>query len=115
MRPTVINVVLLASLSLLAAPACSTHYPGAYPHGGAYGEHTRDLRRAWDRGYRDGVRAGVKDWKRHRRFDPWRHGRYRSADSGYRSRYGPRPYYSRAYRSGFRAGYEQGYGRRRGW
>jgi hypothetical protein len=107
--------VLLGVLSLLAAPACSAH-SGAFHHGGAYGGHAEgQQQKAYDRGYHHGVKAGVKDWERHRPFDPWRHSRYRNADSGYRSRYGPRPYYARAYRAGFREGYERAYGRRGGW
>ena len=114
MRATFINGVVLAGLSLLVAPACSTHHPGAVHYGGAYGEYARGQQRAYDRGYHDGVQAGVRDWSRHRRADLWRHSRYRNADSGYSSRYGPRPSYGRAYRAGFRAGYAQGYGLRRG-
>jgi hypothetical protein len=110
MKATLRGGVLPACLGLLALPACSTHYPGAFHQGGAYEEHARDQHAAYDRGYHHGVKAGVKDWKRHRRFDPWRHSRYRHADSGYKSRYGPRGSYSRAYRVGFRAGYQWGYG-----
>jgi hypothetical protein len=114
MKATLVNGVLLAGLSLLVTPACATYPPGAYHHGEGYRDTARGQQRAYDRGYHHGVKAGIKDWKRHRRFDPWRHSRYRNADSGYRSRYGPRPYYSRAYRAGFREGYERGYGRRGG-
>jgi hypothetical protein len=114
MKATLVNGVLLAGLSLLVTPACSVHAPGAYYDGDGYGDVARGQRRAWDRGYHHGVKAGVKDRERHRRFDPWRHHQYRDADSGYSSRYGPRPSYSRTYRDGFRAGYEEGYGRRGG-
>jgi len=101
---------LLTGVCLLALPACSVHHPGAAYHYGDDARLARGNGRAYDRGYHDGMKAGTSDWRRDRRFDPWRHGRYRSADSGYRSRYGPRPYYRRTYRSGFRAGYELGYG-----
>lgn len=114
MKATFVSGILLAGVSLLVVPACSTHSPGSFHHGSAHREYAQGQQRAYDRGYRQGVKAGVKDWKRHRRFDPWRHGRYRSADSGYSSRYGPRPSYGRAYRSGFRTGYAQGYSPRRG-
>jgi hypothetical protein len=110
MKVTLVNGVLLAGLGLLAMPACATRYPGTFHHGGAYSEYERGQDRAYERGYHHGVKAGAQDWRHHRRFDPWRHGRYRSADSGYSTRYGPLPSYSRAYRAGFRNGYERGYG-----
>jgi len=101
---------LIAAVSLLAVPACSAHHPGVYHDPGYhYDDDARGRDRAYERGYRDGLKAGTKDWRRHKRFDLWRHGRYRSADSGYRSRYGPRGYYRRAYRAGFRTGYDLGY------
>jgi len=106
---------LLAGGSLLALPACSSHHPGAVHHQGYDAGYARGHDRAYDRGRHDGVKAGTRDWKRDQRFDPWRHGRYRSADSGYRSGYGPRLHYRRAYRAGFQAGYELGYGPSRGW
>jgi len=61
----------------------------------------------YNRGFDHGLNQGAKDWRKQRRFDLWRHRRYRKADSGYRSRYGPR----QLYRSGYRAGYQQGYRR----
>lgn len=100
---------VLTGLTLLAAPACSTHHPGPYHGPGIDYRDTRGHDRAYERGYHHGVEAGVKDWRKDRRFDPWRHGKYRSGDSGYSSRYGPREYYCRAYRAGFRTGYELGY------
>jgi hypothetical protein len=106
---------LLVGLSLLAPPACSSHYPGAVYHHGDHWDVSQGRDRAYDRGYHDGVKAGMKDWRRERRFDVWRHRRYRNGDSGYRSRYGPPSYYRRAYRAGFRAGYRVGYGPSRGW
>jgi hypothetical protein len=108
------TAALLAGLSLLALPACSSHHPGAVHRGSGYWEHARGHDVAYDRGYRDGLKAGLKDWKRGRRFDVWRHGRYRSGHSGYRSRYGARSHYQRAYRAGFRTGYHAGYGSYRG-
>jgi hypothetical protein len=109
MRPTLIQSAALAGLSLLVAPACSTHYPGAFHHGGDYPEYGRGYERAYDRGYHHGVEAGAKDRRHNRHFDLWRHSRYRNAESGYNPRYGPRPSYCQTYRAGFRAGYEQGY------
>jgi hypothetical protein len=116
MKLTPTTGALFAAVSLLAMPACSAHHPGTYHDPGYhYDDYRRGRERAYERGYRDGLKAGAKDWERHRRFDPWRHGRYRDGDSGYRSRYGPRGHYRRAYRTGFRTGYELGYTSPRGW
>lgn len=114
MKPTHITGAVLAGLSLLVAPACASHHPGAIHTHGREAGYGAAHDPAYDRGYHDGLNAGVKDWKRDHPFDIWRHDRYRSADSGYRWRFGPRPDYRRAYRAGFRAGYELGYGPPRG-
>lgn len=66
----------------------------------------------YDNGFRDGLEKGREDVRDGDSFDPVRHGRYRSADHGYESRYGTREQYKLAYRDGFEAGYSQGYGRR---
>ena len=116
MKLTHTTGALFAAVSLLAVLACSAHHPGAYHHPGYHhDDDSRGRDRAYERGYHDGLKAGTKDWKRHRRFDPWRHRRYRSADSGYRSRYGPRGWYQQAYRAGFQTGYELGYAPPRRW
>ena len=115
MKATLVNGVVLAGLSLLVAPACATYYPDAYHHGGVRGEYARGQQKAYDRGYHDGVKAGAKDRDRHRTFDLWRHSKYRNANSGYNSRFGPRASYSEAYRAGFREGYARGYGRGSGY
>jgi hypothetical protein len=75
-----------------------------YPNeGGWYGNV------AFDNGYRDGYQKGVEDVRDDDRFDPGRHGRYKSADRGYDSRYGSKDFYRDSYREGFTAGYSQGY------
>ena len=114
MKPTFIHGAMIVGLGLLAGPACSAHHPGAYHHGDAYTDYARGHRVAYDRGYHHGVEAGARDWRHHRRFDPLQHGRYRSGDWGYSSRYGPRPSYCRSYRAGFRAGYDRAFGPPRG-
>lgn len=89
-----------------------------------YGRHDYrgHPREAWQRGYErgadDGYDKGRSDARKHRRFDPWRHSRFRSATSGYRSRFGPRSAYRDGYREGFARAYERGYSRARhdrGW
>ena len=68
----------------------------------------------YERGYDDGLRQGERDFRKHRRYDPWRHKRYRKADKGYKRRYGSRFVYSQGYRSGYRDGYRLGYDGRYG-
>jgi flagellar biosynthesis/type III secretory pathway protein FliH len=70
---------------------------------------------AFARGYSDGWEKGLDDGRDRDRYDPVRHGDYRSADEGYTRAYGSKDAYRNNYRAGFRQGYEDGYrdGRRR--
>lgn len=84
-------------------------YPDGYPdaryptsRGGYYGYESEGYRR----GYEDGAVKGREDVRDGDRFDPARHGWYRSGDRGYNSRYGSREAYREDYRRGFLAGYE---------
>jgi hypothetical protein len=61
---------------------------------------------AYDNGYRDGVYKGREDADDRDRYDPARHGWYKSANRGYDSRYATRDQYQRFYREGFLAGYD---------
>jgi hypothetical protein len=113
MRKTfrLIPVAVLA-LSTIASNACATGY--AYgqrdPYRDRDGSYARDLeRRAYDNGFRDGVRAGERDGRDNRRYDPARQRDWRNADDGYRREYGDHNFYRRSFRGGFEAGYAQGY------
>jgi hypothetical protein len=64
---------------------------------------------AYARGYSDGWQQGANDGRDRDRYDPSRHGEYKSADHGYDRNYGPKDTYKNNYRSGFRQGYEEGY------
>lgn len=64
---------------------------------------------AFARGYSDGWEKGLEDGRDRDRYDPVRHGDYRSGDNGYQRSYGSRDAYKNNYRSGFRQGYEDGY------
>jgi hypothetical protein len=64
---------------------------------------------AFARGYTDGWEKGLDDGRDRDRYDPVRHGDYRSADQGYQRSYGSKDAYKNNYRSGFRQGYEDGY------
>ena len=63
------------------------------------------------RGYRDGYEKGLDDLRDGDRYDPVRHGDYKSADNGYEREYGSKDAYRNNYRVGFRQGYEDGYRR----
>lgn len=88
-------------------------YPRPYPQrspypgdpSGRYGyEHP-----GWDAGYRDGTEKGREDALRNRRYEPNRHGWYRSGTRGYDRRYGSRDEYINIYREAFTAGYADGF------
>lgn len=121
----IIPAVLLA-LGAMASTACATGYAygqGPYRDRGGYndGRYYREVeRRAYDNGFREGLRRGERDARGNRRFDPTRHGEWRDADDGFRREYGDHVLYRRNFRSGFEAGYAQGYrqndrGRFRRW
>ena len=71
-------------------------YPGRYPdnrypdsrRGGYYGSSASNT--GYSTGYNDGYEKGIEDGRDRDRFDPTRHGRYRSANHGYNNRYGSR-------------------------
>jgi hypothetical protein len=77
------------------------------------GRYSRDevYRIAYQNGYSDGFRHGGEDGERHRSYNYEHASRYREATRGYRSEYGDRDFYRRAYREGYRRGYDDGYRR----
>jgi hypothetical protein len=87
-----------------------SEYPDRYPYPEARDPQSRRgsgyESEGFRRGYEDGIVKGREDVRDRDRFDPARHGWYRSADRGYNSRYGSREDYRTEYRRGFLAGYE---------
>jgi hypothetical protein len=68
------------------------------------------LNQAYDQGYRDGITKGREDVRDNDRYDPARHGWYKSADRGYNRNVGySKAEYQDAYRAGFREGYDETY------
>src|SRR5260370_10763857 len=65
---------------------------------------------AEDVGYRDGVNAGLNDFREHHSYRPEWHGAYKDADHGYVSSFGPKDEYKRAYRTAYENGYRAGFG-----
>ena len=114
-----LGAALLAGGLLTSAAACTTAYGSGYRYGQPWpGDRDgyRDIdRRAYDRGFHEGLEAGEKDGSHHRGFEPSRHGDWRDADEGYRRGYGDREDYRRSFRSGFEAGYSQAYARWSGY
>jgi hypothetical protein len=96
-----------------AAPACAQTYgPGGYGRYPDRGGYTRDFeRRAYDRGYREGLDEGRDDARRGRNYAPARHDEYRDADDGFRRGDGDREFYRRMYRRGFEVGYRESFDR----
>lgn len=72
-------------------------------------ERSRYTTPAFQNGYRDGLTKGREDADDNDRYDPNRHGWYRSATRGYENEYGTRSQYQARYRDGFEAGYAEGY------
>lgn len=64
---------------------------------------------AREHGFSDGYERGLEDARDRDRYDPVRHGHYRSADHGYNSSYGSRERYKNEFREAFRSGYDAGY------
>jgi hypothetical protein len=78
-----------------------------------YRDRNDTYRVAQQNGYREGLRQGQDDASRRRGSNYENAARYRDALSGYRSEFGNRDDYRRAFREGFRQGYEEGYRNRR--
>ena len=70
---------------------------------GAYGSV------AFRNGYQDGVNKAQEDTRDGDKYDPARHGWYKSANRGYDSRYGTRDQYAVEYRDGFLEAYRANY------
>lgn len=108
-----VSAVVLA-LGAMASTACATGYAygqGPYRDGRPYnsGYYREIERRAYDNGFREGLRRGERDGRSNHRYEPQRHGEWRSADDGYRREYGDPNLYRRSFRTGFEAGYSQAY------
>jgi hypothetical protein len=103
-------VVGALAVASLAAPAESLDWFGRDRHYRIDAGHI-----AYDRGFRDGAKHGSKDGRKGVNFNFQHDRHYRNADYGYRSSYGPRFLYQRAYREGYRDGYTQGYESRLGY
>jgi hypothetical protein len=63
----------------------------------------------YENGYGDGLKRGRHDGDRGDRFDVTKDSKYRDGDHGYKSSYGARSQYVRAYRSGYEQGYRDGF------
>ena len=68
---------------------------------------------AGDVGYRDGVNAGLHDYREHHSYRPSEHDAWKDADHGYSSAFGAKEAYKQAYRAAYEAGYRDGFGLRR--
>ena len=96
----------LLGLAVAATGCAPTFYGPQYP--GAY-ESPRFDRRAYDKGYEEGLENGRDDARHRRPFDYARHGDFRHADEGYERAAGPREEYRDQFRRGFVTGYREAY------
>src|SRR5689334_12442752 len=91
-----IPAFVLAAAVAITAPACASYGYGGYGRYPAQrGVYPEVERRAYDYGYRDGVRRGEEDARKRRSFAYDRHGDWRDADDGYHRDYGPKEGYRR--------------------
>ncbi len=65
---------------------------------------------ASDIGFRDGVNAGLKDFRERRPYKPTDHGAYKDAVRGYSNALGDKEAYRSAYRDAYENGYRSGFG-----
>jgi hypothetical protein len=65
---------------------------------------------AGDLGYRDGLNAGLKDFRKGDKFNPHDHDAYKNAEHGYDKAYGSKDDFKRAYRQSYETGYRDGFG-----
>jgi hypothetical protein len=106
----------------LAAPATAQDYRrDRYDDRYRYddGRYDRDSRAGYarsvtfsagyNRGFEDGAREGEKDAHGRRAFGFWNDGRYRDADHGYRSSFGPKVEFQRGFQRGYAEGYRRAY------
>ena len=104
------GVAALMGLALASPAAAEPHAPyDGRARSRDYGYTTYAGRVGYDKGYEDGLKRGRNDGDDRDPYDPSRDGKYRDGDHGYKSSYGPRSQYVRAYRAGFEQGYRDGY------
>lgn len=105
------GVAALMGLALAVPAVATAQYRDPYGRGARARDdrYSYAARIASERGYEDGLKRGRKDGDHRDRFDPTRDGKYRDGDRGYKSSYGPRYEYVRAYRRAFEEGYRDGF------
>jgi hypothetical protein len=64
---------------------------------------------AADVGYRDGVNAGLQDYREHHSYRPQEHDQWKDADHSYDRAFGNKADYKQAYRIAYENGYRAGY------
>jgi hypothetical protein len=86
-----------------------SRYPGSYGYPGGYGGAGGYGGQALQYGFSDGYQKGLEDIRDRDRYDPTRHGWYRSGDRHYERRYGSKDLYRNEYRRGFLDGYDRAF------
>jgi hypothetical protein len=111
-RPLLLALLLVASVSLLPVSSVQGQYVREYPR--SYAEWQP---MAYDNGYRLGRQHGESDARAGREFNYTEDREYQAADAGYQrdvDRYIDIERYRRVFRDGYVAGYEEGFTRERG-
>ncbi len=68
-------------------------------------------RAAYDNGFREGLKQGEKDGRKHEQFSYRDEKTFQHADKGYQREYGTLDRYRQSFRTGYSAGYSEGYQR----
>src|SRR5687767_11440550 len=110
-RDAMLRTLRLVPAAMLIAAGCASTACASQVYGQRGGYYRNVDQRAYDNGYRDGIRQGTNDGRRGRNYSYNRHDEYRDADDGYRRNTGDREFYRRSYRQGFQTGYNEGYSR----
>ena len=115
------RVLLTAALALGGAALAGAQgygYQDRYNGGRPYDNRGYDNRGYGDRngrgpayefGFEDGRREGMRDAVTRHSFRPEEHGNFKHADRGYRGQFGDKRYYRDQYRAGYMEGYRAGY------
>jgi hypothetical protein len=102
---------LLPAALIVAGVGIATTACASQIYGNQGGSYRQVDRRAYDNGYREGLKDGENDVRRGRDYSYARHDGYRDADQGYRRNDGNLDQYRRSFRQGYQTGYSESFSR----
>lgn len=102
---------LIPAALVVAGVGISTTACASQIYGSQGGSYRQVDRRAYDVGYREGLKNGENDVRRGRDYSYTRDNEYRDADKGYRRSDGNLDQYRRSFRQGYQTGYNEAFSR----